>query len=576
MVIDLKKYFYIALIIGFQIPFLLQAQIQIEVRPNKKRVNVGDAVEINFIISAQQNFDLGRLEWPAIENARLLGNKKQTNFISRNGENLFQKIETFVLRAEQDGNIIIPPIKVEINGKFYQSNELTIDVQKNKKSTNSYQNQSIFLAVELSNQTVFINQPIIATIKLYALSYDALRRRSELKTPGLNDFQVKKISNYTQRDFNQEAVGNRVYVSEEVGQFQLIPQKSGELIIPSFGITLAVPVGFLDEKLIDVNSDAVKVKVNSLPKNSPKNFTGAVGNFKINTFADKKNLKTNESLQLEVELIGEGNLSTLQMPQLNLSKDLEVYQPTRRNKFQSTATSEKGKIVNTYVIVPQYGGKYTIPSISFSYYNLETESYETIHSEPIDLVVEGEPKPLEEKVNKNEIAGAEDSIAQNNTINLANNDSYSQAVEKDSILNIQIPSIKKTYISKLHKNIEDYWYYWLMPAGGILVISFLYFFMKKNKKEEDKVTYFKKELKIFDAFVKENNSEKAVQKAEIILNEISKYIDQENKTQKTEVNQISKALKNKIDLYRYAGSNHLLELTQLKKELHFIVIESLK
>ncbi|CAI9428598.1 Protein BatD [Candidatus Ornithobacterium hominis] len=576
MVIDLKKYFYIVLIFGLQIS-LLQAQIRIEVQPSKKMVNVGDIVEINFTISAQQNFDLGHLEWPNVEKTRFLGNSKQTNFVNRNGETIFQKIETLVLRAEQEGNIYIPPVKVEINGKIYRSNELNIEVQKSKKINNpSQQNQSIFLAVELSNQSVYINQPVIATVKLYAFSYDALRRRTELKTPGLNDFQVKKISNYTQRDFNQETVGNRTYVSEEVGQFQLIAQKVGELIIPSFEVTLAIPVGFLDEKLVDVSSDPVKIKVKQLPENSPKNFTGAIGKFKINTFADKKFIKTNESLQFEIEVIGEGNLSMLQMPELNLSKDLEVYKPTRHQKFQSTTSGEKGKLVYTYLIVPQYGGEYTIPSISFSYFNLENQSYETINSEPIDLVVEGAAKPQMPKANEDEINKY--SVNQINSEDLMNENSNAHAVEKDSILNIKIPEIRKEDLSKIQNNLKNYWYYWLIPSG-VLMFAFLCFLLIKSKKiekKEDKRAYIKEELKIFDTYVKDNNSEKSVQKAEAILNEISAYLAQEDKIQKIEVNQIFKGLKNKIDLYRYAGSTSSLKLAELKKDLHFLVMESLR
>ena len=41
----------------------------------------------------------------------------------------------------------------------------------------------------------------------------------------------------------------------------------------------------------------------------------------------------------------------------------------------------KGSISDTYTVVPQYKGKYPIPSISFSYFDLKTESYKRLSSD---------------------------------------------------------------------------------------------------------------------------------------------------------------------------------------------------
>ena len=50
----------------------------------------------------------------------------------------------------------------------------------------------------------------------------------------------------------------------------------------------------------------------------------------------------------------------------------------------------RGRISDTYTIVPQYRGKYPIPPISFSYFDLNTESYKRITSDEIVIdVLEG-------------------------------------------------------------------------------------------------------------------------------------------------------------------------------------------
>ena len=50
----------------------------------------------------------------------------------------------------------------------------------------------------------------------------------------------------------------------------------------------------------------------------------------------------------------------------------------------------QGVISDTYTIVPQYKGKYPVPTLSFSYFDLKTESYKRITSDEIVIdVLEG-------------------------------------------------------------------------------------------------------------------------------------------------------------------------------------------
>src|SRR5690606_36624671 len=53
-------------------------------------------------------------------------------------------------------------------------------------------------------------------------------------------------------------------------------------------------------------------------------------------------------------------------------------------------TGMQGRIADAYTVVPQYKGKYPIPSISFSYFDPKTETYKTLNSTEIVIdVLEG-------------------------------------------------------------------------------------------------------------------------------------------------------------------------------------------
>ena len=51
----------------------------------------------------------------------------------------------------------------------------------------------------------------------------------------------------------------------------------------------------------------------------------------------------------------------------------------------------QGSISNTYTLVPQQKGKYPIPEMSFSYFDLNSETYRTLTSEEILIEVESGP-----------------------------------------------------------------------------------------------------------------------------------------------------------------------------------------
>ena len=131
------------------------------------------------------------------------------------------------------------------------------------------------------------------------------------------------------------------------------------------------------------------INVKPLPEEGkPVDFTGAVGNFDFNVFASKTILDATESLQLKVEVKGNGNLKLFKLPKISLPSSLEVYEPEHKENVSTNLSGMRGSISDSYTVVPQYKGKYPIPSISFSYFDLETQSYKRLTSHEIVINVE--------------------------------------------------------------------------------------------------------------------------------------------------------------------------------------------
>ena len=182
----------------------------------------------------------------------------------------------------------------------------------------------------------------------------------------------------------------------------LYPQKTGKLDLEplTLDVSMRVPTNRRDifgsrlmtrvNRKISAGSKTINVKF--LPEQGkPVDFTGAVGRFNFNVFASKRVLDASESLQLKVEVRGNGNLKLFNLPKVSLPSSLEVYEPEHNENVQTNLSGMQGSISDSYTVVPQYKGKYPIPSISFSYFDLETKSYKRLTSEEIIIDVSNGP-----------------------------------------------------------------------------------------------------------------------------------------------------------------------------------------
>ena len=80
------------------------------------------------------------------------------------------------------------------------------------------------------------------------------------------------------------------------------------------------------------------------------------------------------------------------LPKLSLPSSLEVYEPEHNESVRTNLDGMQGSISDAYTVVPQYKGKYPIPSISFSYFDLKTESYKRLSSDEIVIDVQYLPQ----------------------------------------------------------------------------------------------------------------------------------------------------------------------------------------
>jgi len=277
---------------------------------------------------------------------------------------------------------------------------------KNPNDPEYIAQQNIHLVAEISKGKPYVGEGIYVEYRLYVSENISVYDTSVTEAPQYNGFwnQEIKVGSFPVKMGKYNGEDYRYIVLQKA---LLIPTRTGKLTIDpmKMDIVIGVPTGRADffGNVITKNvrrefaSPKKVIRPKDLPLDGkPDNFTGAVGQFNFDVSLSKGVLKTNESSQINVAVSGKGNLKLFELPEVKTPVELEKYQPERKEKVKITTEGLQGSLADIYTVVPQYKGKYKIPSIGFSFFNPKTKKYTSINTE--DLYVDvTEGKELEIK-----------------------------------------------------------------------------------------------------------------------------------------------------------------------------------
>ncbi|ATL46515.1 hypothetical protein COR50_04620 [Chitinophaga caeni] len=135
-----------------------------------------------------------------------------------------------------------------------------------------------------------------------------------------------------------------------------------------------------------IKSPVVKVHVKPLPADGkPASFTGAIGKFSMDVAPVKEDITTDDAITMKVTIKGQGNITLLNAPKLDLPPSFEVFDPKVSDNIDKNSNPLSGSKTFEYVIMPQESGKHTIPPVEFSYFDPGTQEYKTLQSPAIAL-----------------------------------------------------------------------------------------------------------------------------------------------------------------------------------------------
>ena len=395
----MKKYFFL-LLLSFQ---GLLAQVQFEAKVSKQTLGLNERLRIDFTM----NDDGDNFTPPNFEGFKIIaGPSQQVSQSWVNGKSSFNKTYSYFLLPTQKGNLVIRQASIDIRGQIYKTSPVKITVTaavEQPRDPNDSQvsaDESLHLVAEISKTNPYINEPITVVYKIYFSYNIGITNWRELDKPKYNDFWSQNI------DIKQLVAEEGKYKGEKyrfvtLRKTVLYPQKSGKLVIEPLSLDVDVQLPsnrrnifgqvLLVEDHKRVSAGAKTINVKALPEaGKPADFSGAVGRFVFKVTPSKTNLKSGESLDLDVSVSGTGNLKLFTLPKPIVPTALEMYDPVHNEQVSTPLSGMTGKISDKYAIIPQYKGKYPIKPMVFTYFDLSSRSYKTITSPEIMVnVLEG-------------------------------------------------------------------------------------------------------------------------------------------------------------------------------------------
>ena len=371
---------------------------------SKNKLGLNQRVKIQFTINKQgaDNFQA-----PNFKNFQIVSGPSQS--ISQswvNGNASFSQSYNYIIKPLKKGEFLIPSASIKLNNKILTSKAVKVivldpvEIPKDPNDPNYIAQQNVHLVAEISKSSPYVGEGIYVEYRLYVSQNISVRDFSYTDSPQYNGFwnQDIKIRGLTTQNGTYNGEQYRYVVLQKA---LLIPTKSGKLTIDpiEMDIVIGVPTGRGDffgnpivKNVTKSFASAKKfIRSKDLPiEGKPESFNGAVGDFNFIVSSSKNILKSNETATVSVKVTGNGNLKLFELPEIKTPSELEVFTPEQKEKINVTSRGIRGSVTKNYTVVPQFKGKYKVPSTEFSYFDLKEKKYVRLTSEDIFVdVLEG-------------------------------------------------------------------------------------------------------------------------------------------------------------------------------------------
>ena len=398
---------------------------------SSREAYVGSPIQLMISINNASDYEqptLPQIDGIEIRSAGTPSQSSQVTIINGRRSESRSVMLRYLITPRRAGTFEIPPLTFKVDGKDVKTEAIKMIATKSETG------DLLFVEIDGKKEKVFVGQPLDLALRIYIKPYrdqekeitlsegDMWNMISDHTSWGSFQNRIEEMAKNRQRPGGKEVLHDngqgeeRAYYMYEINA-KVYPTKAGKISGDDLQIVVNYPTAlgrsrdpfdrFFDDSpfggsfmsspfsnrlsvtsVRPVVAEATVDTTEVLPvpmEGRPSDYRGAVGQYNIVSQASPVNVHAGDSITLNLGIVGTGPMELVQAPPLSELPELNNFKVSN----QPLAGYAKGdsKVFST-TIRPRHAGITEIPAIPFSFFNPETEKFETVHSAPIAITVE--------------------------------------------------------------------------------------------------------------------------------------------------------------------------------------------
>jgi hypothetical protein len=374
------------------------ADVSVRATVDRAAVAPGESIQLRVTVSGGS----GDVDLSGLDDFKVISQGTSSSVSIVNGDMSRETTSTYLLLPRRRGRLTIPALAVEADGRIYRSKPIVIIVtDRPKTGSDDSRNQEAWVTAEVSDATPYEGQQITYTVQLFNT---VQIQNARIQAPEFDGFSAKELQD--QRAYRKIINGLDVKVTEV--NYILTPLKPGSLtidpVVLQVGILRPAPRGrrspfddFFNRGTLQpriLQSEARKLEVRPLPPPpAGQEFSGLVGKFDLQASIEGgDDLKVGDSVTLAVTVEGRGNIMDTRPPALRIPPAFKTYADNPEESIDLDRTGFHGKKIFRTALVPLQAGRFELPPVTLTYFDVAREAYRTLTAEaPALSVAAGSP-----------------------------------------------------------------------------------------------------------------------------------------------------------------------------------------
>lgn len=399
------------------------AEPQFKVQVDRKKIDQDESLSLKLEVEQQgAGLAIGQPQFEAPDFEVL--NTYQSSFVQSYYENgnfgmRTTKSITSVLRPIRTGTLTIKDIRIQVGNQTLTADPITVEVGAPGSGTPPPEDyggsvglrgtgkrgdpRNFFVRAEINKEKLYKGEQLIVSYYLY--------RRVQVFNIQVTKYPT--LEGFLREDLDMPIVGRLTFESTVLDgaawerallvRYAAYPLKEGKLKIDAMTLKANYYSGGGSGALGDENdpffqffrqlspqtgtysNEPIEIPVSPLPESGrPNDFSGAVGEFSVQSAVDRYELKAHEPVTLTLRVEGRGGVSGIEAPKVEWPSSVDLYESKSHSKTGRGGISEKTFEV---ILIPREEGTVTLPSVPFTFFDPGAGKYVTRATEPVTLRV---------------------------------------------------------------------------------------------------------------------------------------------------------------------------------------------